>query len=56
VAGNRNAGTRSAITALIKDLHDIIKPNQFDKKVQARVVEGLDVDGDGEIDEIEIKE
>lgn len=56
VAGNRNAGTKAAITALAKHVHDIIKPNLFNKSFQAKVVEGADLDGDGQIDEVEIKE
>ncbi|MCX6799074.1 MAG: S-layer protein [Candidatus Diapherotrites archaeon] len=56
IAGNRNAGTKAAIIALIKNLKETIKPNLFDKGKSAKVVEGLDLDGDGQIDNAEIKE
>ena len=56
VAGNRNAGTKAAITALAKHVHDILKPNLFNQSFQAKVVEGADLDGDGQIDDVEIKE
>ncbi|MFH1545009.1 MAG: S-layer protein [archaeon] len=56
IAGKRNAGTKAAITALVKNPSKIIKPNLFDKKTHSKVVEGMDLDGDGLIDEVEIKE
>lgn len=56
VAGNRNSGTRAAVIALIKNLEEVSSPNPHNKEVNARVVEGLDVDGDGVIDEVEVKE
>lgn len=56
IAGNRNAGTKAAIIALIKNTAEAVKPNLFDKEKQAKVVEGLDLDGDGQIDNAEIKE
>ena len=56
IAGNRNAGTKAAIVALIKNIEEIMKGNEFDEKKDAKVVEGLDLDGDGEIDNVEVKE
>jgi len=56
VAGNRNAGTKAAIIALIKNIEDIVRGNEFSDGVDAKVVEGLDMDGDGEIDNVEIRE
>ncbi|MFH1240052.1 MAG: S-layer protein [Candidatus Diapherotrites archaeon] len=56
IAGKRNAGTKAAIVALFKHLDDIIKPNLFDGTKTAKVVEGLDLDGDGIIDDVEVKE
>ena len=56
VAGIRNAGTRAAVIALTKNLGEIAKGNQFDRSLSAKVVEGLDLDGDGQIDAAEIKE
>ncbi len=56
IAGNRAQGTKAAILSLAKSLHSIIKPNAFNKNFFAHVVEGLDLDADGEIDEVELKE
>lgn len=56
VAGKRNAGTKAAIVALVKKFDEIMKPNLFDENKTAKVVEGLDLDGDGNIDDVEIKE
>jgi len=56
IAGNRNAGTKAAIIALIKNVEEIMRGNEFNSKEEAKVVEGLDLDGDGQIDHAEIKE
>lgn len=55
-AGKRNSGTRSAIIALIKNPSELAKPNRFDARLSAKIVEGLDSDSDGIIDDVEIKE
>jgi len=55
LAGKRNVGTKAAILALMQETESIIRPNPFGKK-HARVVEGLDLDSDGQIDHVEIKE
>jgi hypothetical protein len=56
IAGKRNSGTIAGIIALTKKTNQCSKPNNFDKKTNAKVVEGLDINGDGFIDEIEFKE
>jgi len=56
VAGKRNTGTIAGIQALAKYTSKAVKPNVYDKKSYAHVVEGLDLDGDGLIDEVEFKE
>ncbi len=56
VAGKRNSGTISAILALVKRTAQATKPNSHDSKSLARVVEGLDVNGDGLIDDVEFRE
>jgi len=55
LAGKRNSGTISAILALTKKTSKTVKSAQGEK-VFARVVEGLDVDGDGLIDDVEFRE
>lgn len=56
VAGKRHAGTRAVMIALIKHFSEIIKGNKHNNKILARVVEGVDLNSDGIVDEIEILE
>jgi len=56
IAGNRNAGTKAAIIGLVRHTKKIIEPNFFNEKIHSKIVEGIDLDGDGKIDNAEIKE
>lgn len=56
VAGKRYSGTRAAIVAFLKHFKDIKAGNVRNKKVFAKVVEGVDLDSDGIIDDAEIRE
>lgn len=56
IAGNRYAGTRACIVAFLKRFESLSEGNKYDKKIYARVVEGIDLDSDGIIDDIEFKE
>jgi len=56
IAGKRNAGTKAVITALVRKTNSIILGNKFNNSAYGKVVEGLDLDGDGVIDEAEILE
>ncbi|MBI2136524.1 S-layer protein [Candidatus Woesearchaeota archaeon] len=56
IAGKRYAGTKAAIIALSKHLKEVAAGNIRDNKILAKVVEGLDKDADGIIDDVEIKE
>jgi len=56
VAGKRYSGTRAAIIAFLKYFKEIEKGNTHNNKVKARVVEGIDLDSDGIIDDIEFRE
>lgn len=51
IAGVHLPGTRAAIVALFKQGDRLIEPNSYDHGVIAHVVEGLDTDGDGELDD-----
>src|SRR3989338_1965909 len=53
VAGIRNWGTKTAILAFIKHFHEIEKGK---KGSFNRVVQGLDLDSDGAVDDIEVLE
>ena len=55
IAGKRNTGTIAAIHALAKKTSKATKTKDGSKEF-ARVVEGLDLNGDGLIDEVEFKE
>jgi DNA-binding transcriptional ArsR family regulator len=56
LAGRRSAGTRAAILAFTKKLEELSKGNMYSNKSFARVVEGIDSDSDGLIDDMEIME
>ena len=56
VAGKRYAGTKAVMIAMIKHLNEVIKGNSSDRKVLARVVEGIDLDSDGIVDEVDFLE
>ena len=56
IAGKRYAGTRAAIIAFLKHFKEIKQGNVRNKNILAKVVEGVDLDSDGIVDEIEILE
>ncbi len=54
-AGNRYSGTKASIFAMCKKSKELLK-DYSGEDVWGRVVKGLDMDGDGKIDEVEILE
>ncbi len=56
LAGKRHSGTRAAILAVVKKLGEITKGNRYRKETNAKVVEGLDADYDGIVDDVKILE
>jgi len=56
VAGKRFSGTRAAIIAFLKDFKKITNGNVRNPSIKANVVEGIDLDSDGIIDDIEFRE
>lgn len=56
VAGKRHTGTRAAIIAFLKNFREISAGNMNSRSVKAKVVEGIDLDSDGIIDDIEFRE
>ncbi len=56
IAGKRYSGTRAATIALTRYTEEVSKGNKKDHKVLARVVEGLDLNSDGIVDEAEFLE
>ena len=56
VAGKRFSGTRAAIIAFLKDFKKITNGNVHNPSIKANVVEGIDLDSDGIIDDIEFRE
>lgn len=56
VAGKRHAGTKAVMLAFLKYSNELFKGNKRDRKILARVVEGVDIDSDGIVDEVEILE
>ncbi|MBS1266613.1 MAG: hypothetical protein MAG795_00580 [Candidatus Woesearchaeota archaeon] len=56
VAGKRFSGTRAGIIAILKYFKEITKGNLHNNKIKAKIVEGVDLDSDGIIDDIEFLE
>jgi len=56
VAGKRYAGTKAVMIAFIKHFNEIIKGNKHNSKIKAKVVEGIDLDSDGIVDDAEVLE
>jgi len=56
VAGKRFSGTRASIIAFLKDFKKITNGNLHNPGIKAKVVEGIDLDSDGIIDDIEFRE
>ncbi len=56
VAGKRYSGTKAAIIAFLKKFNEIVLGNKKNNKINAKVVEGIDLDSDGIVDDIEIRE
>ena len=56
VAGKRYSGTRAAIVAFLKHFTQIQTGNIHNSKIAAKIVEGVDLDSDGIVDDAEIRE
>jgi len=56
IAGVRYAGTRAATLGFTKKFGEFLKGNKKKPKIKARVVEGVDADSDGIIDDVEFLE
>lgn len=56
LAGLRNAGTKSCILAFIKHFEELQKPNNYNKKIDCKIIEGIDLDSDGLVDDCEFLE
>jgi hypothetical protein len=56
LAGVHLPGTKAAFTALLKLGRRLAEPNAHDERFIAHVVEGVDADGDGEVDEVSLLE
>jgi predicted transcriptional regulator len=56
LAGLRNSGTKAMILAFLKYYEKVKMPNLFDKKYKAKIVEGIDLNSDGVVDDLEFLE
>jgi hypothetical protein len=56
VAGKRYAGTRAVTLAFIKYFNELAKGNSVNPEIPARVVEGLDRNADGIVDDVRFVE
>ena len=56
VAGKRFSGTKATIISFLRYFNEISKGNKYNDKIHAKVVEGIDLDSDGIVDDIKIWE
>lgn len=56
IAGLRNQGTKAAILSFIKNFSAVKKPNLYNKEIYSKIVEGVDLDSDGIIDDVDVLE
>lgn len=56
IAGSRHEGTRALMLAFLRHLHELGEGNKNDPKVIAKVIEGMDINGDGVVDDARILE
>lgn len=56
IAGKRYTGTRAAINVFYTAFDELLKGNRAKPRTYATVVEGIDLDSDGIIDAVEIRE
>jgi len=56
VAGKRYTGTRAAIIAFLKHFSEVTSGNLHNNTIAAKIVEGVDLDSDGIVDDVEIRE
>ena len=56
IAGKRYSGTKAGILAFIKYFEEISKGNKKNSQIGAKIIEGIDNDGDGIIDDVRIVE
>ena len=48
--------SKAAVMAFMKNFDELCSGNSYNKKICARVIDGLDMDSDGEIDTVEFLE
>lgn len=56
IAGLRNPGTKAAILAFLKHFNQIKTGNLYKPKMMSKIVEGVDLDSDGKVDDCEFLE
>ncbi len=56
LAGNSILGTKASIVAMVRRLDEVSRGNALNREVAARVVQGLDLDSDGVVDDVEFLE
>jgi len=56
IAGKGYSGTKAATLAFIRKFAEVQKGNKYNRKKKAKVVEGLDLNSDGIVDDVEFRE
>lgn len=56
LTGLRNQGTKACMLAFLKNFSELKKGNNTNREIHARVIEGIDYDSDGQVDDVEFLE
>ena len=56
IGGKGRQGTKAALLAFLQNFDELCKGNSYDRKILARVVEGIDTNSDGVVDSMEFIE
>ena len=56
ISGKRRAGTKAAVLAFLRKFDQICAPNKYDKSLFGHIIEGLDTNSDGVMDDVAIRE
>lgn len=56
IAGNTGLGTASCITALFKRFEELTAGNRYQPRIQAKIVEGINIESENEAEDVKILE
>ena len=56
IEGKRYSGTKAAVLAFLKHFKELESGNKYSKKAMCKIVNGIDLDSDGNVDDVEFLE